>query len=141
LVNIPEVDRLISLRYDATLSAGGDMIDAIVQLWNASPVNPLAVAIIGWVFLTLAAVVAGTAIFWNAERVQQILTWLGAAYVVLHLFGFIEGGSGGSMFRYTPTPDDVPVKPHGAPVDYNPYIQQPGAHAFGYNPDQDPSRN
>ncbi len=126
------------------------MIDAIIRLWNASPVNPAAVAVVGWVvwklystvgpkvFLALGIVVGGAAIFWNGERVLQILTWLGAAYVVLMLFGVIDTGGGGSTFRYTPTPDEGPRIPHGAPPGYNPYIQPPGAHPNGYNPDHDP---
>jgi hypothetical protein len=99
------------------------------------------------VFLTLVAVVASAAIFWNAERVQQILTWLGAAYVALNLFGFVGGGSG-TMLSYAPTPeaDPQPIrrasgKPDIAedlPYGFDPSVQPHGAHRYGYEPHLDP---
>ncbi len=136
------------------------MIDAIIRLWNASPVNPAAVAVVGWVvwklysavgpkfFLALGLVVGGAAIFWNGERVLQILTWLGAAYVALNLFGFVGGSGGGSMFSYSSgySSDEEPVRkqsgkssePHDLPFGFDKSVQPFGAHQHGYEPHLDP---
>ncbi|MET4594558.1 MULTISPECIES: hypothetical protein [unclassified Sphingomonas] len=138
------------------------MVDKIVWLWNASPVNPLTVAVIGWVvwklysavgakiFFTLVTIAAGLAVFWDAERVQQILTWLCGAYVALNLLGF-AGGGGGSMPSFAASPSidpepsqkksDEPFIPEGAPYGFDPSIQPHGAHRYGYDRNLDPAYN
>lgn len=136
------------------------MRDTIMSVFDWMGIQPIAFVIgifVAWRlykqiglkwFIALLICIVGSTFFIPAKIVKNDVLVIGGLYVVIQVFMFVLGGgalgssnsvSGSTSSSSTQYPEmDIPF---GAPPGFNPYVQRPGSHAFGYKPEQDPDHD